>query len=90
MGQGDPTAPGWGIHMPWPCCPHPQVTVALAMVSPSPDHGVPIPCPQAAVALPKHLLWFVARSTKTLAEMTLPKGRNICRISVSANSWGRW
>lgn len=39
---------------------------------------------------PKHLLWLVARSTKTLAEMTLPKGMNICSISESVNSWGRW
>lgn len=39
---------------------------------------------------PKHLLWLVARSTKTLAEMTLPKGRNICMSSASPNSWGRW
>lgn len=39
---------------------------------------------------PKHLLWLVARSTNTLAEMTLPKGRNICMSSASPNSWGRW
>lgn len=39
--------------------------------------------------LPKHLLWLVARSTKTLAEMTLPKGKNICVSSASPNSWGR-
>lgn len=39
---------------------------------------------------PKHLLWLVARSTKTLAEMTLPNGRNICSISESVNSCGRW
>lgn len=38
---------------------------------------------------PKHLLWLVARSTKTLAEMTLPKGKNICVSSASPNSWGR-
>ncbi len=39
---------------------------------------------------PKHLLWLVARSTNTFAEMTFPKGRNICSISESVNSCGRW
>lgn len=39
---------------------------------------------------PKHLLWLVARSMKTLEEMTVPKGRNICMSSLSPNSCGRW
>ncbi|EZA49735.1 hypothetical protein X777_11607, partial [Ooceraea biroi] len=39
--------------------------------------------------LPKHLLWLVARSMKTLEEITLPNGRNICMSSPSPNSWGR-
>ena len=39
--------------------------------------------------LPKHLLWLVARSMKTLEDMTLPKGMNICMSSPSPNSWGR-
>ena len=40
--------------------------------------------------LPKHLLWLVALSMKTLELMTLPKGRNICINSASPNSWGKW
>lgn len=36
--------------------------------------------------LPKHLLWFVARSTYTLALITLPNGINICASSASPNS----
>ncbi|EGI58041.1 hypothetical protein G5I_13881 [Acromyrmex echinatior] len=47
-------------------------------------------CPQLPSHLPKHLLWLVARSMKTLDEMTLPNGRNICMSSPSPNSWGRW
>ena len=39
---------------------------------------------------PKHLLWLVARSMKTLELITFPKGRNICMSSASPNSWGRW
>lgn len=46
--------------------------------------------PQLPSHLPKHLLWLVARSMKTLEEMTLPNGRNICMSSPSPNSWGRW
>ena len=40
--------------------------------------------------LPKHLLRLVTLSTNTLAEMTLPKGLNVCTKSVSVNSWGKW
>lgn len=40
--------------------------------------------------VPKHLLRFVCLSMKTLAETTFPKGMNICRMSWSPNSWGRW
>ncbi len=43
-----------------------------------------------AAAVPKHLLRFVCLSMKTLAETTFPKGMNICSMSWSPNSWGRW
>lgn len=60
------------------------------MIRPLPSPS-PLPLHHWLVSLsPKHLLWLVARSTNTLAEMTLPKGRNICSISESLNSWGRW
>lgn len=40
--------------------------------------------------IPKHLLRLVCLSMKTLAEITFPKGMNICRMSWSPNSCGRW
>jgi len=40
--------------------------------------------------LPKHLLSRVGLSINTLAERTLPKGRNVCIRSASVNSGGKW
>lgn len=40
--------------------------------------------------LPKHLLRLVCLSIKTLAEMTVPNGINICMRSWSPNSCGKW
>ena len=39
--------------------------------------------------LPKHFDWFVARSMKTFAEMTVPNGAKIFAKSASVMSCGK-
>lgn len=69
---------------------HPRLSIRCRDVSFVVAGRSEISRPHLPSHLPKHLLWLVARSMKTLEEMTLPNGRNICMSSPSPNSWGRW